>query len=372
MLSRLKAVLAQHPLTGFFALAGAAYVVSVWVMAAGSPLWLNHFHQLTVIVLGLVALTCCWATSGPRDQPPQRVTQLFIVVSATTLVMMVSLLRPWIFSLWARSHFPGGYPYSLGQLVHRDLSNTWFWLGAVVVGLVLAGVASPFSDVRRTSRALVAWRGPRVWRLIVAALVVTVCCIAFAWAGVRFVTPNGGSIPAYFRSAPYVGATFASALLTYVPLVFAWYGFVGRRLLWRRAQLVTGILIGLGLNLPGQLAFVVADHSFPWQRLTALSIAGDVALAVLGIWLARRARGSLLPTTVLFAAYFAGPSIAAWTSSSASRETDAYQLFLVGFMIAAALLVVAERMWRPPKVAAASPPIEESRPPTDHPFALTP
>jgi heme A synthase len=84
---------------------------------------------------------------------------------------------------------------------------------------------------------------------------------------------------------------------------------------------------------------------------------------VLCIWLTRRARGSLLPTTVLFAAYLAGPSIAAWTSSSASRESSAYQLYLVGFIIAAALFVVAGRMWRRPEAAPTPPALDLSRPP---------
>jgi hypothetical protein len=38
MLVKLKATLARYPLAGFFALAGAAYVVFVGLVAAASPM----------------------------------------------------------------------------------------------------------------------------------------------------------------------------------------------------------------------------------------------------------------------------------------------------------------------------------------------
>jgi hypothetical protein len=361
MLVKLKATLARHPLAGFFALVAAAYVTYA-ALAAGSSNasdWMNRFSVVSVMVAGLAALVCCWAISGPRSWPSRRFTQLCIVVAVVLVTMTALCARVWLQWRMDRGLFAGaggspgvyGPPMpSLGSWIHRELGSTLSWLRALVAGLVLAGAVSPFAAVRRPSRALVSWRGSRVWLLAGMAVVVPAACAAAAAIGGRLAPlAEGGSIPFRYPLG-YPVVDFVTALLINVPLVFAWYGFVGERLARRVSPLVAGLVIGLALVLPSQLAVRMVDRSLglwglnnTWYVLTLMSA---IAVAVLAVWLARKARGSLVPTAVLLAAVSTGTNVIAWTSLSYGILARTHELYPACLIVVAVLFALAGRMWR--------------------------
>jgi hypothetical protein len=378
MLVKAKATLARYPLAGFFALAGAAYVVCVGLLAAVSPMvaaeWANRFSMVSAMVAGLAALACCWAISGPRSRPPRRFTQLFIVV-AVVLVTMASLcVEVWLQWRMERGLFagaggsPGVYVMpmpSLGSWIRREVGTSVFWLRALVAGLVLAGVVSPFAAVRRLSRELIAWRGPRVWLLAAVALLVPGACAAAASLGGRLAPlAVDGSVP--FRySLSYSIAAFVTALLVNVALVFAWYGFVNARLARRVSPLVAALVIGLAIALPYQLAVRVGLRSwFPVGGWSVLGIAGEIALAVPAVWLVRRAHGSLVPTVVLLAAVSTSEYVT-WTSSNLGILGRTRELYPGCIIVAAVLFALAGRMWRRTGAPALLPTLDESNPGSD-------
>ena len=217
------------------------------------------------------------------------------------------------------------------------------------------------------------WRSPRSSRLVAAALFVVAACVVVTRIDSAFVAVNSGPVEPNRVALASLVASFFAALAANVLVVFAWYGFVAKRLARRLSPLVVGLSIGLGLALPTQLAFwldaTLAGGAYSWGRPVALAVGSILALGVLGVWLACRCRG-LLPTVVLFTAYGAGASLAAWTNSVARRER-AWTLYPVTVMIAAVLFAVAGRMWRRPETAPTPPALDGSRPPTDHPYALT-
>jgi uncharacterized protein (DUF486 family) len=378
MLVKAKATLARYPLAGFFALAGAAYVVCVGLLAAVSPMvaaeWANRFSMVSAMVAGLAALACCRAISGPRSRPPRRFTQLFIVVAVVLVTMTALCVEVWLQWRMERGLFagaggsPGVYVMpmpSLGSWIHRELGTSVFWLRALVAGLVLAGVVSPFAAVRRLSRELIAWRGPRVWLLAAVALLVPGACAAAASLGGRLAPlAVDGSVP--FRySLSYSIAAFVTALLVNVPLVFAWYGFVNTRLTRRVSPLVAALVIGLAIALPYQLAVCVGYRSwFPVGGWNVLDIVGEVALAVPAVWLVRRARESLIPAAVLLAAVSTSEYVT-WTSSNLGILGRARELYPGCIIVAAVLFALAGRMWRRTGAPALLPTLDESNPGSD-------
>jgi len=225
MLGKLKETLARHPLAGFFALAGAAYVVFAGSVVT-RPLetafdWANRFHTVGAMVVGLVALVCCWAASGPRSRSPRRFDQLFIVVAVALLVMTGLCVQEWL--AVGRLHGMGVSSPSLGWQIHRVLVSRIGWPDALVIGVVLAGVAAPVSVVRRTSRALVAWREPGGWRLVAVALLLPVACVAATRLGVHLLPAGDGDVVSVRLTVPYACATFAvTTRLTPLPGRSGW------------------------------------------------------------------------------------------------------------------------------------------------------
>ena len=376
--NRLKTALARRPLVGFFALGGAAWAVYVCVAIARphdwdwTRDWSAYASPLSHVALGLVALVCCWAVSGRPDKRPRRLTQLFIVVAVTVLAMGVTILRTWITWRWLRAvgaaeasssathTFIVGSVPSLASMIHSDLRNVLTWLTALTVGLVIGGVVSPYAVVRRNARSLVEVRSARVWGAVGLALLAVAACVVVTRIGAAFVRANGSSdIPVTLvHPISYIAVGFVWRLLLVTTTAYAWYGFVARRLEGRLSPLVVGLLIGLGLALPSLLAFWIDNTVLGegliwiWSRSVAISVGGDLALAVIGVWLARCARGSLLPTLLLFAAFPAGAEIAARTSST-TRESWAIQHYSIAIVVAAVAFVVVGRMWRRPEAAAA-------------------
>jgi hypothetical protein len=331
--------------------------------------------MVSAMVAGLAALVCCWAVSGSRSWPPRRFTQLCIVVAVVLVTMTALCVEVWLRWRMDRGLFagaggsPGVYgppPPSLASWIHGELGTSILWLRALVAGLVLAAVVSPFAAARRLARALVSWRGRRVWLLVgVALLVPGVCAAAARIGGSLAPLASDGSEPIHY-SVSYPVVTFVTTLLISVPLVFAWYGFVGERLARRVSPLVTGLAIGLALVLPSQFAMRIVDHSlglsglnYAWYDLTLLSA---IAVAVLGVWLARKARGSLLPTAVLLAAVSAGTDVIAWTSSNYGILSSTRELYPSCIIVAAVLFAVGGRMWRRTETATPPPEPDESSP----------
>ena len=364
MLLKLKATLARRPLTWFFALVGAAWVVYIGLMAAASPMdanaWTNRFHMVSAMAAGLVALACCWAISGPRSRPPRRFAQLVIVVAVVLVIMAILCVNVWLGQRMEQGFFAASagsasgdasagisWP-SLGSLIHRELGDPVLWLRALVVGVVLAGAASPFAAVRRLARRLIEWRGRRVWPLVAVALLVPALCAIVAGAGGRLAPlPVDGST-AYRYSLSYGVSDFVILLLVNMPLVFAWYGFVDDRLARRVSPLVSALVIGLAITLPYQLAAQVGLGWYMGNGWFVLSVLGQIALAVPAVWLARKARGSLVPTVVLLAAIPVGTMAVSWVTSTAGTSDRAYELYPAVVIVAAVLFALLGRMWRRP------------------------
>lgn len=359
MLTNLKTTLARRPLAGFFVLAAVAYVaytafgllVTRWSL--NGPLWEHRFRSVSVAVVGLIALLCCWAVSSPRSRSPRRLAQLYIVVGVVVLTMTALCVQAWL--LWRAevSGFPDYVP--LGITLAREIRGTLVsaptWLLALVAGLVLAGVESRFAVVRRTARALVAWRGPRVWLFAAVALLVPAACLSVAAVVARLWPAGGEGTVMLPHSVAYEAATFVTLLLVNVPLVFAWYGFVGERLGRRASPLVTGLVIGLVDTLPYQLVIQIAELRSGAGFLLAntmynMEVASLIAVALPAVWLVRKAGGSLVPTALLLAAVSVGNTIAAWSLSTADGYIRTEEIYQAGIIAAAVLITVAGRLWR--------------------------
>ncbi len=376
MVTNLKTTLARRPLVWFLVLAAAAYVaytafgllVTRWSL--NDPLWEHRFRSVSVAVVGLIALVCCWAVSSPRSRPPRRRAQLYIVVGVAVLTMTALCVQVWL--LWRAevAEFPdyATLGITLAREIHNALVSAPTWLLALVAGLVLAGVESRFSVVRRTSRALVAWRGPRVWLFAAVAVLLPAACFLVATVGTRLGSGGGRRIDMFHTfHAPYQGVSFVALLLTNVPLVFAWYGFVAERLARRASPLVAGLVIGLAVTLPYQLVIQLAALRSGGGLALAdarydLQIAGAIAIAVPAVWLVRKARGSLVPTALLLAIVSVGSSIAGWNASSAQGWIRAEELYQGSVVAAAVLITVAGRLWRRTEAAPPLPAPDESHP----------
>ncbi len=382
MLTKLKSTLARHPLAGFFALVGGAYIVYVGLAAtldSGAVVtkvdWMNRFSVVSSMVAGLAAVVCCWAISGPPTRPPRRFTQICIVIAVVLVTMTALCVEVWLQWRMDRGLFASaggssgvlGPPMpSLGSWIHQELGNTFFWLRALVAGLILAGVVSPFTAVRRLARALVSWRDPRVWALAALALFVAGACTTAASAG-GLLSPLAvdGSGPFHF-SVSYVLATVVARLLVSVPLVFAWYGFVDERLARRVSPLIAALVIGLAITLPYQVAVRIVGigslFGLPGGGWYVLSVLGGIALAVPAVWLVRKARGSLIPAALLFAAIPAGMTAATWTISNEGILMRAQELYPGCIIVAAVLFALGGRMWRRTKVTSCLPEAETLSP----------
>ena len=221
--------------------------------SSSTPVWINRFSSVSFMVVGLVALACCWAISGPpTGRPPvhsalhrrrRRARDHDRPMREVWLAVRMEL-DP------CRRGSPGADcppTPSAACWIHRELGDSILWLRALVAGLVLAGAVSPFADVRRLTRTLVAWRGPRIWLLAgVAFLVPAACAAAAEFAASRAAGRTRASPVPSILWLPV--AIFVVALLMNMPLVFAWFGFVDGRLARLVSPLVVGLVIGRRLS----------------------------------------------------------------------------------------------------------------------------
>jgi len=381
MLLRLKWAIARRPVLAFVALGGAAWAAFLVVTLLGPHEWIDAASSLSHVALGLDALVCCWGVASRPDERPRRLLQLLIVSVVTALVMSIGVVRVWLLwrwesALWATVAkassavhvYNAGRLPSLASSIRGDLHSTPAWLVAITIGLVLGAVVSPYPLVRRTARLLLAWRSARVWSTVGLAVIVAAACVVVIRIAAGLVKPFHGYpdiTQAYPASLFVVG--FASALLTACVTAFAWFGFVAGRLASRLSALAIGLLIGLGIALPVLLAVWTDDLALAGGSLrgqsVALSIGEGLAYGVIGVWLTRRARGSLLPAVVWYAANGTGAEIAVRTSS-VTRMYWMTQHYSIAVMVAAAVLVVVGRMWRRPDAAESPPsPLRRRRPP---------
>lgn len=361
MLAEPKTPLARHPLIWFFMLTGAAYVASIGFAATREDMglpdqdWLNRLHNVSWLVIALVALVCCRAISGPQDRPPRRLAQLSIVVAVTLLAMAALALESWV--QWL--------VYGVGTVEHRSWLSVELrhllvyapsWLQALGVGLVLAGTLSPFPAIRRTARALLAWRGAQIWRLAGLALLVPAASAASAVIVVVLIAAVEGRPLTFHHLFIWIGVEFVTLVLLNVPLVFAWYGFVAERLLVQLSPLLAALVVGLASVMPYQLGWWVVNarvgNWVPYDLPIALSVVGQVALAVPAVWLVRKAGGSLLPTVLLLAGGMVGTGVATSTGWSQSILAGASEIYTTALVVAAVLFAVLGRMWQRPEPAS--------------------
>ena len=369
VLGRLKTALARRPLLAYFALAIAGLVVltvvgatrSSWPAAAA---WHEQLGGLTTAVVGLAALACCWATSRPGSHPRRPSARVFLFAAVALATMTLSCIQVVLMAHSAAGN--RGFPLSLE--VRSVVSSPASWLGAIVAGLVISGVVSSSGVVRRLARALVSWRGPRVVQLGLVALLAPAALAIIAVASVHLAPVKGSTstlfdvpTPVMFRgSASYAAVGFLCRLLLITPVIFAWYGFVAERLQRRMSPLVAGVVIGLATALPGQIATRIVDSHLRMSSWNVIDqapvIAGDIVLAVLAVWLTRRARGSLLPAALMLAAaWVAGYGASAWAGATVEQAARAGRIYLWLTVVFVALVVVFGQMWRRTRADEASP-----------------
>ena len=102
----------------------------------------------------------------------------------------------------------------------------------------------------------------------------------------------------------------------------------------------------------------------------ALSVVGQVALAVPAVWLVRKAGGSLLPTVLLLAGGMVGTGVATWTGWSQSSLAGASEIYPAALVVAAVLFAVLGRMWQRPEPASRLLETGQTLPLTDGPVAI--
>jgi hypothetical protein len=368
--------LARRPLLWFFALTGAAYVVSVGFAAThqgsfgfSGPVWLGRLHSVSWLVIAMVALGCCWAVSGPRDRPLRPVAQLSIAVAGTLLVMAARGLEIWVeWSDLRMTTIETSSP--VGQEVRRLLGDLPSWLQALSVGLVLAGMVSSFPLVRQKVRALVVWRDAHIGRLAGLALLVPAACAASAAFAVLQVAANGSNLIQFRDASGWLAVGFVTTMLLNVPLVFAWYGFVAERLLARLSPLLSALVVGLAWFAPYQFGWWVVNARMgdwvPYNLSIALSIVGDIALAVPAVWFMCKARGSLLPTLLFLVAGMVGSGVWYFAVSETAWVTGA-EVYYPALVLVAVLFTVLGRMWQRPKLHSPLPEFGEMLPLAESP-----
>ncbi len=360
MIERLKVTLARRPLVWFFWLTGAVYAASLAFAAAPSSglvlgqVWLNRFHLGSELVYVGVAIVCFSASSAPRDRRPSRSAQALLLIAGTVLVMVVSCAQIWVqWRVFQVNVTASGF--SLSSEIGRQLRDPWNWLYALAVGLVLAAAVSPVPALRRGALAVVRGRGRHVWPLIAVALLVPAACALAARLGVLFVRFSADASTR--TSVTLIAVQTLGSLLWYLPIVFVFYGFVAERLQARLSPLATGLIIGAAVTGSYQLGWWIVNVRlgvwYPYNTPIVLSELRQFAVALPALWLARRS-GSLPPAWLLLGAAATAQAIVEWTNTSQPRMTRADELYSLAVIAAAALFVIAGRMWRRPDVAPAA------------------
>jgi hypothetical protein len=384
MLGKLKTELARYPLSAFLAVAIAAPFV-IGALSTVRARWPLpgpgvHVGDLGASIAGLAALVCCWALSKPdlRRRSPQ--TRLVIVAAVTASCLVLLVAKALLLQLALFGHVTAAIVRGLpvGTESRAILSSPTNWLAAIAAGVVLSGVVSSWDVVRRLARSLIAWREPGVPRLMLVALLAPAALAVFAVAGAH-VAPAGGSTswasgpttyllggPALdtLRSSPAYAAVNLLCLLGLgMPGVLAWYGFAAERLGRRLSPLVVGVLIGLATALPVVVVKRLLDIHFgvssPYLVGAPLAVALNVAVAVLAVWLTRRAQGSLLPAALLLTSVTVAGYGALWTGAAGAQGARAATIYVWATIVFVAAVTLLGRLWQRssagPTPAAAAP-----------------
>ena len=360
MLETLKARLAGIPLAAFFllwigGLVGLAVFIAVGTTRLSVYSWLARVGSLSSATAGLVALLCCWAVSEMGERSCSRSRRFAIAVGVTLFAIALLVVRNVLLARdlgmvvreSGNSAAPGAVIAHGGlssiRAAHQTLSEPVTWLKAIVVGVVLSGVVSPSSEVRRLARALVAWRGARVWLCGGLALVMAAVPAVVALLGAFLGGPRTGALDDP-GSPTYAAVNSCCQALLILPFIFAWYGFVSERLRGRLPDAAIALVIGVAGSTPALAVTAAVDWhlgaSTSYEVTPALAVAAEVGLAIVALWLVRVGRGRLLPVALLFAldgiaAYAAGR----WLSATPTQWF--WSLIALGIAVA-----LAGRMWQ--------------------------
>jgi hypothetical protein len=248
---------------------------------------LPRFHNpvdIRFVATALLAILICWAIGRRREGPRRTIMRLglLLVVAAVYELAQLLLLRP---------TFAPGYPHRLGTLLGETLP------AAVVAALLVQNTFSPNAALRALVQPLGRWRAP--WFVYVIALLAWPLLVLLVVLLSR-VLPSAQPAPGLDLS--YVTGVLrfsVVSLLSLAPWALAWFGYGVPVLLYRISALAVGLLLGLLMWLPYAIPWFVHVHQATADPY--LNLGGDLALAVVAIWLYQRARGSVWPVLVLVA-----------------------------------------------------------------------
>jgi hypothetical protein len=310
---------AHLPLLWFLLLPPLIYLVLVLLPRFRYPV------DIYSVATALVALLVCW-TIGQRREGPRRVIErlaLFLIVATGYALALLLLLKP-------------TYAHRLAVLPREALPV------AVAAALLVQNLLSSNTALRALAQPLRRWRAP--WFVYVIALLAWPLLTLLIVLLSRLLpsAQHGSGLDWWF----VVRLSLAS-LLNLAPWALAWFGYGVPVLLHRTSALAVGLLMG-------SLSWL--DVAIPWfvhvrggNPDLYLNLGGDLAFAVVAVWLFQRARGSVWPVLMLVATTesillinWAGNGFGQWYDSSWTALVIAEAAF-------AAALVLLGRMWRGPR-----------------------
>jgi len=362
-----KTVIARFPLAIFFVLWSGTLIVFTLVTAGGSFTpqvmprvisWLDSVGPLATAAAALAALLCAWAISDPVRRPARpalrAVIALAVAIASVVLMVAQALLLSRSFvgvlpplsnpSKLATAVLKSGDLPSTAQQVRSVITEPVTWLRAMPAGIVLSGLISPSSAVRRIAGAVVAWRPRGVLLRGMLALLLGALPAAVAVIGIRNAATMGTGHFVYRGSLSYGAIHFLCQLLLGVSLAFAWYGFVAERLRRWMPPLAIALVIGLATSAPSlavrQIVSFHVGFTESYSVSPVLLVAAGTGMAFVAVWLTQTASASLLPALLFLAAESAAAYVVSFWFS-ASDTTWSWACVVLGGVVA-----VAGRMWR--------------------------
>lgn len=321
-MTAIRATLARHPLLWFFALTLVPVALAEYI-GVGFDLVI----ALYLYTAGPIAVLVCWASSVGGSALPRtnlRPLVFFAGTAAITLLVANAL----------------GDPFG-GRFLVKEI------LIAAACGFTVSCLWSPSPAVRDLVRPLLRWRVS--WTTYAFALLALPLLAVVVVAASRLLParPSNNHLlqPSGVLLWHLAAKAFAYDLVLQIPFIVGWYGFAARRLLARHSPLLVGLLLGIllaaALWLPTLRSFSDTTH------LARFSV-GEVALAIISVWLYGRARGSLLPLLLLQAAADLGAYAIFWAGLGLGGfEAFQWALALTQSLLGVCL-VVGWRMWRGP------------------------
>lgn len=317
--------LARHALLWFFCLPPAVELIltltGVRLAGAGS------------FATGLAALLVCWAVGQRQDLParmPMRLGMVAFVVAGYA-VAIGSHLDPAgerFFDLRVRNYLPL----------------------ALVAGFLVQSLLSRNPALRRLAQPLTRWRAPwHVWLVALLAWPLPTMIIVELSRRLPGADPQvvqGGFFSGTLRNAPLIALTMA-------PWALAWFGYGVPMLLRRRSALTASLVLGVLTWLV--LLIAALAHGHMGEPSLYLNLGGDLALAVVAVWLFQRARGSIWPLLLLQAAS-ASFLLLNWSGDGlGSGDYNTWIALVAAKVVIAAALVLLGRMWERPQDVPSEP-----------------